>query len=124
MTNQPFSPPSKRARFAEVLAVTTLYVMLVGAGVLMGEADLAGFAFFTILPLGLLLVLRRELSMKQKLASVGLFWYVPPIIGFILWVTSNPGRPIYFLVGALCMLLFFVCFGFIIKQYWIRRDWL
>jgi hypothetical protein len=124
MVNRPLSPQSKSTLFTELLAVTTLYVMLVGAGVLTGEADLAGFASLTIFPLGLILGLRRELSMKQKLASVGLLWYVLPIIGFILWVTSYPGRPLYFLVGALCALLFFVCFGFLIQQYWIRRDWL
>ena len=123
MTTGPVPRPSKGTSLAEVLVVTILYVLLVGAGVLTGEPDLASIAFFTILPLGLLLGLRRELSMKQKLASAGLFWYVLPIIAFIVWVTSFPGRPIYFFIGALSTLPFFVCFGFVIKQYWIRRDW-
>ena len=90
----------------------------------MAEANLAGFASLTIIPLGLLLGARRELSMKQKLASVGLLWYALPVVGFVAWFAMYPGRPAYFLVGALCCLIFLVCFGFLIKQYWVRRDWL
>jgi hypothetical protein len=110
------------ARLAETVLVGLAYVALVSAGVLMGEAALAGFAVLTILPLALLFGLRRQLSIKQKLATVGLFWYAMPIIGLAVWVSLYPGRPIYFVVASVCVLIFFICFAWLINAYWIQRG--
>ncbi len=110
------------AKLTDVLIAVVVYVMLVGAGVLMGAPDLAGFAFLTILPLSLLVGLRRDLPLKRKLGSVGLLWYVLPIVVFVLLAASDPGRIVYFLVGTLCLMIFFVCFGCLIKLYWVQRG--
>lgn len=109
-------------KLTEVVVAIVIYVILVGAGVLMGAPDLAGFAFFTILPLGLLVGLRRDLPLKRKLGSIGLLWYVIPIGVFALLAASDPRRMIYFLVGSLCLMIFFVCFGCLIKLYWVQRG--
>ena len=108
-------------KLAELLIAIGLYVVLVGASVLMGAADLAGLAFFTILPLGLLLGVRRDLSVRQKLAKVELLWYVLPFVGFAIWTTNHPGQTLYFLVGTLCGMIFFVCFACLMKLYWFER---
>ena len=108
-------------KLAELLVAIFLYVILVGASVLMGAADLAGLAFLTIVPLGLLLGLRRDLSMRQKLAKVELLWYVLPFAGFAIWTINYPGRTMYFLVGTLCGMIFFVCFACLMKLYWFER---
>src|SRR5687767_7359378 len=96
--------------------------MLVGAGVILDAPDLAGFATFTILPLSLLVGLRRDLSLKRKLASISPLWYVMPIVLLVLQAANNPGHMLYFLHVTLCMLIFFACVGCLVKFYWTERH--
>jgi hypothetical protein len=111
-----------KVKLIESLAAAGLYLGIIGAAVLMRRPELAMLAALTILPLAVLLGLRRDLSLAQKLARVGLMWYVIPIALFIVWTAIYPGQSIYFLVAALCGLIYFVCLGCLVKLYWIRRE--
>ena len=106
---------------AEVVLATSLYIVLVIASVVAGQPDLAGFATLTILPLGLLLGLYRDVPLRRKLANVGWFWYLLPLAGFVVWTANHPGHPIAFLVGTLCLMIFFVCLASLVQLYWIER---
>lgn len=105
----------------ETFAATALYVVLVLASVFTGQPDLAGFATLTIVPLGLLLALHPEVPLKEKLRSVGWFWYLLPLVGSMIWTANHPGHPIAFLVGTLCLMIFSLSAVFLIELYWIER---
>ena len=105
----------------EVIIATGLYIVLVVCSVLVGEPDLAGIATFTVVPLALFIGVRQELPGTAKLASVGLFWYLLPLAGSVLWTANHPGHPVAFLVGTLCLMIFSLCAAFLIQLYWIER---
>lgn len=111
----------QKATVAEFATALLLWLGLMGAGVLLDAPDLAGFASLTIAPLALLVGLRRDVPLKRKLLSVGLQWYVVPILLFVLWAVNSPGRILYFFVGTFCLLIFFLCFGCLVKFYWTER---
>ena len=105
----------------ETFAATALYVVLVLASVFTGQPDLAGFATLTLVPLGLLLGVHPELPLKEKLQSLGWFWYLLPLVGSTIWTINHPGHPIAFLVGTLCVMIFSLSAAFLIELYWIER---
>ena len=107
---------------AEILVATGLYVVLVLASVFTGQPDLAGFATLTLVPLGLLLGLYPEVPAKEKLQSLGWFWYLLPLVGSVIWTARHPGHPLAFLVGTLCLMIFSLAAAFLIQQYWIERG--
>lgn len=105
----------------EVFVATGLYIVLVLASVAVGEPDLAGVATFTLVPLALLLGLRADLPARDKLASIGLPWYLAPLLGSLLWTVRHPGHPIAFLVGTLCLMIFFLSAAFLVRLYLVER---
>jgi len=111
-----------KTKLIEFFVAGALYLGVVGAGVLMRRSELAMFAASTILPLAMLLGVRRDLLLVQKLRRVGLLWYVIPIAAFIAWTIIYSGQSLYFFIAALCGLIYFVCFGCLIKLYWISRE--
>jgi hypothetical protein len=110
-------------RAAEAFTLTILYVGIVGGAVLLRAPELAMFATLSVIPLAVLFWKRRDMTLRQKLIRAGLLAYSIPIALLIIWgVVLYPGNMMYFFILSLSGACYFICFGFLIKDFWITRG--
>jgi hypothetical protein len=106
----------------EWVVVGAAIVSLIAAGVLLGAADLAMFATVLVVPVSIVLLLRRRMSLVDKLKLTGPVAIAMPVLLCVTWLVQFPGRTAFFLVGGVCALVFFVSFELIVKLAWKHRD--
>jgi hypothetical protein len=97
-----------RRLLAEALVPLSLMAALISAGFWLRAPDLAMLGLLAPGPLFLVIAVRRHLSLLRKLAYAGPLPVLGPALLYFVWTYQSPGRPMYFLVGAVAGAVFLV----------------
>ncbi|CAN7152696.1 hypothetical protein [Polaromonas sp. LjRoot131] len=109
-------------RIGELSVLAVLYVGLVGWAILLKEPALAMLTILTIFPLCILHLVRRNLTLLQKIRAAGWLPYLIVIPLFFIWITQFPGRIPFFFIAALSGLIYFISFGALMRLFWVNRS--
>jgi len=97
-----------RRLLVEALVPAALMAALIAAAVWLKAPDLAMFGTLAPIPLFLLVLIRRHLSLGRKVVYAGPLPLLLPILLFYVLTNQFPGRPMYFLIGAIAGAIFLV----------------